>query len=115
VLGQEGGALPVLRAGASCSARIRANVREDVLRISLAAFFTEDELDYSYRLRATGVVNRAGLEVHELERVQIRTGPSDVSWVEVLEGLTEGDRIVSGNTRLLREGLLVTDRADSAS
>jgi HlyD family secretion protein len=108
----DGGSPFVLRAGASCSARISANVREDVLVAPISAIVTEDNLSYVYVLSPTGAANRAGAEVFSLSRREIRTGTSDVTDVEVLSGLAEGDRVAMGSLKLLRDGIHVTVRSE---
>lgn len=111
----DGGPPPVLRAGASCRARIRANVRQDVLVVPLSAIVTEDGLSYVYALSPTGATNRAGAEVFALSRRELRTGASDVTAVEVLSGVAEGERVATGSLRLLRDGILVTVRGEEPS
>jgi HlyD family secretion protein len=108
----DGGPRPLLRAGASCSARIRASIRQDVLLVPLSGFATEENQSYAFVLSPTGRTNRAGAEVFSLARREIRTGASDVTDVEVVEGLAEGDRIAIGSLKLLRDGVLVTVRAE---
>ena len=107
-----GGTRPVLRAGASCSARIRASIRQDVLLVPLSGFATEESQSYAFVLSPTGRTNRAGAEVFSLARREIRTGASDITDVEVVEGLAEGERIAIGSLKLLRDGVLVTVRAE---
>ncbi|MCX7029851.1 MAG: HlyD family efflux transporter periplasmic adaptor subunit [Spirochaetes bacterium] len=107
-----GGSRPELRAGASCSARISANVRQDVLVVPISAIVTEDSLSYAFVLVPTGAANRAGAEVFSLSRREIRTGTSDVTDGEVLSGLAEGDRVATGSLKLLRDGILVTVRPE---
>ncbi len=108
----DGGPRPALRAGASCSARISANVRQDVLTVPISAIVTEDNLSYVFVLAPTGKANRAGAEVFSLSRREIRTGTSDVTDVEIVSGLAEGDRIAAGSLKLLRDGILVTVRSE---
>ncbi len=108
----DGGPRPLLRAGASCSARIRASIRQDVLLVPLSGFATEENQSYAFVLSPTGRTNRAGADVFSLARREIRIGASDVTDVEVVEGLAEGDRIAIGSLKLLRDGVLVTVRAE---
>ena len=108
----DGGSRPELRAGASCSARISANVRQDVLVVPISAIVTEESLSYAFLLAPTGASNRAGAEVFSLARREIRTGTSDVTDVEVLSGLAEGDRVATGSLKLLRDGIFVTVRSE---
>jgi RND family efflux transporter MFP subunit len=108
----DGADRPVLRAGASCSARISANVREDVLIVPISAIATEESLSYAFALEPTGKSNRSGAEVFSLSRREIRTGTSDVTDVEVVSGLGEGDLVATGSLKLLRDGILVTVRPE---
>ena len=93
----------MLRAGASCSARIRASIRQDVLLVPLSGFVTEENASFAFVLGPTGKTNRAGVEVFELSRRAIRTGASDVTDVEVVEDLSDtGDGRVESSYALLR-------------
>lgn len=78
----------------------------------LAGFATEENQSHAFVLSATGRTNRAGIEVYSLARREIRIGASDVTDVEVVEGLAEGDRVAIGSLKLLRDGVLVTVRAE---
>jgi hypothetical protein len=104
---------PVLRSGASCTARITTSTKENALLIPLASFATEEKTSFVYLLTPTGKKNRAGADVYQLGRREITTGSSDVNSVEVTSGLADGDRIAAGNLKLLREGILVTLKADA--
>jgi HlyD family secretion protein len=107
-----GGSQPGLRAGASCSARISANVRQDVLIVPISAIVTEENLSFVFVLVPTGKANRSGAEIFSLSRREMRTGTSDVTDVEILSGVAEGDRVATGSLKLLREGILVTIRPE---
>jgi HlyD family secretion protein len=111
----DGGSRPELRAGASCSARISANVRQDVLIVPISAIVTEDNLSFVFVLVPTGKTNRSGAEVFSLSRREIRTGTSDVTDVEVVSGLAEADQVATGSLKLLRDGILVTVRPEEPS
>jgi len=104
---------PVLRAGASCTARIITSTKENALLIPLASFATEEKTGFVYLLTPAGRKNRAGADVYQLGRREITTGSSDVNSVEVTAGLADGDRIAAGNLKLLRDGILVTLKADT--
>jgi hypothetical protein len=107
-----GGARPVLRSGASTTARITTSVKKDALLIPLASFVTEENVTSVFLLTPTGKKNGAGADVFQLSRRTITTGTSDVNNVEVLTGVAEGDTIAAGNLKLLRDGILVTVRKD---
>ena len=107
-----GGARPVLRSGASTTARITTSVKKDALLIPLASFVTEENVTSVFLLTPTGKKNGAGADVFQLSRRTITTGTSDVNNVEVRTGLAEGETIAAGNLKLLRDGILVTIRKD---
>jgi HlyD family secretion protein len=102
----------VLRSGASCTAKITTSIKQDVLVIPLSGFVTEENVSYLYLLKPTGRKNAGGVEVFLLSKVRIDTGVSDVSFVEVTSGLSDGDRIAVGNLNLLRDGIMVTSQKD---
>jgi HlyD family secretion protein len=102
----------IIRSGASCTARIATNVKQGVLTIPLASFVTQENASSVYLLTPTGRKNASGSEVFLLSKKQIETGSSDVNFVEVTSGLSNGDRIAAGNLNLLRDGILVTARKE---
>ena len=102
----------ILRSGASCTARVTTSTRQDALLIPLASFVTEEKTAYAFVLKPIGRSNGAGAEIFQLSRKEISTGSSDVNYVEITAGLAEGDRIATGNLKLLREGVLVTEKTD---
>jgi HlyD family secretion protein len=109
------GSLPegaVMRSGASCTARISSSVKQNALLIPLSNFFTEENTSYVYLLSPTGRKNASGEEVFTLQKREIETGVSDVNYVEVTKGISENDRIASGNLNLLRDGVMVVARGD---
>ena len=59
----------------------------------ISAIVTEDTLSSVFVLVPTGKSNRAGAEVFSLSRRELRTGTSDVTDVEILSGLAEGDLV----------------------
>jgi len=103
--------LPI-RSGASCTARISTSVKEGVLLIPLSGFVSEDSVSYVFLLSSTGERSSRGDEVYRLSRHEVTTGSSDVTSVEIVSGLTDGDVIATGNLNLLRDGVLVTLRRD---
>jgi HlyD family secretion protein len=72
----------VLRPGMTANVWIRGPVRRDVLRVPVEAVFLSEGHPIVYRLTATG---------HD--RVPVRLGLSDLSYVEILEGLAAGDSL----------------------
>lgn len=103
---------PILRSGASCTARITTSITKNALLIPLASFVTEDNLTFVYLLKPTDRKNGAGAATYQLSKRQITIGSSDVTNVEVKDGLADGDRIATGSLKLLRDGILVTLRED---
>jgi HlyD family secretion protein len=111
---REGGGV-TLRSGASCTARITTSIKQDALLIPLASFVTEENVTSVFLLSPSGKKNAAGVDIYQLAKKEIKTGVSDVSDVEVTSGLADGQKIALGNLRLLRDGILVTLRADQAT
>ncbi len=101
-----------IRSGASCTAKISTNIKQDVLLVPLTGFVTEENTSYVYALSPTGKTNASGLAVYLLTRKKIETGVSDVNYVEAVSGLAEGDIIATGSLNLLRDGIMVTVRKE---
>ena len=71
-----------LRPGMTANVRIRGPVRSEVVRIPVESVFLVEGKPVVYRL-AGG----------EPERVAVRLGLSDLSWVEILDGVSPGDSV----------------------
>lgn len=71
-----------LRPGMTANVRIRGPVRTDVVRLPVESVFLVDGAPVVYRV--------AGAEP---ERRPVRLGLSDLSWVEVLDGVSPGDSV----------------------
>jgi HlyD family secretion protein len=103
----------ILRSGASCTARIVTSMKSDALTVPLSGFFAEEASTIAYVLEPLPAGKGARrTEVFRLVRREIKTGISDVNSVEVLSGLSEGERIAVGNLKLLRDGIYVTAKAE---
>ena len=101
------GGLPAgtqLRAGASCRARIEAELKRDATAVPFAALL--ERPGGSVAFVATTV--EEGAELHRLERREVELGVSSVNEVEVTAGVAAGELVVVGNLSLLRDGLMVT-------
>ncbi len=112
-----------LRPGMSCNVDIETNRRENVLSIPLTSVTVretktetnvkeeriqkkEDEKEKIRVKRPPSVVfMKNGLTA---KMVEVKTGISDKGFIEILEGLKEGDEIISGNfmavSKLLKDG-----------
>jgi len=104
--------IATLRSGASCTAHITTSLLKDVLLIPLSSFTTEENVTSVYLLTPVGKKNRAGADIYQVGKRTIKTGASDVNNVQVVSGLSEGDRIVAGNLKMMRDGILVTLRPE---
>ena len=93
-----------LRAGASCRARIDAELKRDATAVPFAALL--ERPGGSIAFVAVPVAEDADL--HRLERRDVKLGASSVNEVEVTAGLEPGELVVVGNLSLLRDGLTVT-------
>ena len=100
-----------LRPGMSCRAEIFTNTKDSVLAVPIQAVITEEDLtvnETSYYLFV-----RNGDEVR---RVEVEVGLSDDTYQEILSGVAEGDDIVIGPDRALRnledgDRITVTDES----
>ena len=101
-----------LRSGASCTARITTSIKQDALLIPLSGFLTEESVTSVFLLKPAGRKSPAGLDIYQVSRREVTLGASDVNNMEVSAGLAAGDTIVSGNLKLIRDGILVTLRQD---
>jgi len=86
-----------LRPGMSCRAEIFTDEKEGVLAAPIQAIIIDEDLDENttnyFAFRKDG--DRA-------TRVEVRVGISDDSYQEITSGLDEGDEIVIGPDRILR-------------
>ena len=92
-----------LLAGASCRARIDAELKEDATAVPYAALL--ERAGATIAFVANPVEGEDGQYV--LERREVEIGVSTPSQVEVKEGVEPGDLVVVGNLALLRDGLSV--------
>lgn len=92
-----------LLAGASCRARIDAELKEDATAVPYAALL--ERAGATIAFVANPVEGEDGQYV--LERREVEIGVSTPSQVEVKEGVEPGDLVVVGNLALLRDSLSV--------
>lgn len=76
------GGARVLRPGMTANVRIRGPTRRDVVRLPVEAVFLDDGKPFVYRLSAG-----------KPARTPVTLGLSDLSWSEVLSGVTAGDSV----------------------
>ena len=93
-----------LRAGASCRARIEAELKRDVTAVPFAALLERPGGSVAFVAVPTGEDD--GL--YRLQRRAVKLGASSIDEVEVSEGVEEEELVVVGNLSLLRDDLLVT-------
>ena len=125
----------VLRAGASCRARIEAELKRDVTVVPFAALLERPGGSVAFVAVPDGAVDAVGGDtagdgpetgeaaadagsaprLYRLERREVELGASSVSDVEVTAGVEEGELVVVGSLSLLRDGLLVTLDADEST
>lgn len=73
-----------IRISMNANAKIITSSKEDVLLIPVDAIIKEDGISYVDILTETGNV----------ERVKIETGARNISYIEVVDGLKEGDKVI---------------------
>ncbi len=106
------GGLPAgahLRAGASCRARIEAELKRDVTAVPFAAL--QERPGGSIVFVAVPAGEDATL--HRLELRTVELGLSSVNEVELTAGVEPGELVVVGNLSLLRDRLTVTLEPDA--
>lgn len=118
-----------LRPGMSCNVEINTETRENVLAVPLQSVTVretkssekqtngsielkkvdEDNNNKKYQSKIQSVVFLK--KDDKVKLVNVKTGISDKGFIEIIEGLNEGDEIVSGNylavSRLLQDGSLI--------
>lgn len=99
-----------LLAGASCRARIDAELKEDATAVPYAALL--ERAGATIAFVANPVEGEDGQYV--LERREVQIGVSTPSQVEVKEGVEPGELVVVGNLALLRDGLSVMVEPDDS-
>ena len=97
-----------LRAGASCRARIEAELKRDVTAVPFAALLERPGGSVAF----VAVPTEEDDGLYRLERRTVRLGASSIDEVEVSEGVAQDELVVVGNLSLLREALLVTREED---
>ena len=99
----------------TASVEIITQVKDDILLIPIASVTTRNEKDSI----GEDIIKQI-IFVQDDEKakvVEIKTGISDFENIEVLSGLTEGDRIVSGPyiaiSKQLKEGTKISEKEKS--
>ena len=86
-------------------ARVRIPTgEEEQLLIPVGAVFSFEEQDYVWRVSASGIINRAPVE----------TKPAGEGMLQVIRGLSGGDRIITAPTPELFSGALISGAAEAA-
>jgi RND family efflux transporter MFP subunit len=85
-----------IQAGMTATANIIYNIRPNALLVRKSSLFEENRQSYVWKI-----------ENGRLKKQPIRIGASDMSFVEVLQGLKKGDKIALTPAKELREGLEV--------
>ena len=94
-----------LRAGASCRARIEAELKRDATAVPFAALQERPGGSVAFVAVPEG-------DLYRLQRREVTLGVSSVNEVEITTGVETGELVVVGNLSLLRDGLLVMDEPD---
>ena len=83
-----------IQAGMTATANIIYNIRPNALLVRKSSLFEENSQSYVWKI-----------EKGKLIKQPIRIGASDMTFVEVLQGLKKGDRIALVPEKSLREGM----------
>ena len=109
------GIINPFKPGMTASVEIITQVKDDILLIPIASVTTRNEKDSI----GEDIIKQI-IFVQDDEKakvVEIKTGISDFENIEVLSGLTEGDRIVSGPyiaiSKQLKEGTKISEKEKS--
>lgn len=93
-----------LRPGSFVRVDVQTGIHDDVLAIPKRALVSEGADTYVYRAQADSVV-----------KIPIETGFADGDWVEVVAGLSAGERIVTVGHGGLEPGTKIEDLSDRAT
>lgn len=83
-----------IQAGMTATANIIYNIRQNALLVKKSSLFEENRQSYVWKI-----------ENGKLKKQPIRIGASDMTFVEVLQGLKTGDRIALAPAKNLHEGM----------
>ncbi len=87
----------VLRPGMSCRAEIFTDARASALAVPIQAVIVDEDLSNDSTSRHVFVI-----EGNQARQQTVEVGLSDDTYQEILDGLSEGDQIVTGPDRVLR-------------
>jgi membrane fusion protein (multidrug efflux system) len=85
-----------IQAGMTATANIIYNIRPNALLVRKSSLFEENRQSYVWKI-----------ENSRLKKQPIRTGASDMAFVEILQGLKTGDKIALAPAKDLHEGMEV--------
>jgi len=85
-----------IQAGMTATANIIYNVKPNALLVKKSSLFEENHQSYAWKI-----------DNGRLKKQPVRQGESDMTFVEVLQGLKKGDKIVLSPDKSLHEGLEV--------
>ncbi|NTU53163.1 MAG: efflux RND transporter periplasmic adaptor subunit [Chlorobiaceae bacterium] len=83
-----------IQGGMTATANIVYNTRQGALLVSKSAVFEEERRNYVWMI-----------DKGKLKKRQVRTGDSDLTFIEILEGLAEGDVVVTAPLENFRDGM----------
>ena len=92
-----------IQVGMTATANIIYDVQEGALLIPKSSVFEEARQNYVWKI-----------EKRHLKKQKIVTGASDIRYVEILDGLSEGDSVVVKPEEKFKEGMEAKIRADRA-
>jgi len=87
----------ILRPGMSCRAEIFTEIEEDILAVPIQAILVDEDRSVNQTLYHVFVY-----ENEKVRRAEVRIGLSDDAYQEITDGLNEGDQIIIGPDRVLR-------------
>lgn len=118
-----------LRPGMSCNVEINTETKQNVLAIPLQAVTVREskssDIEFSGGIEVKKIDDNSDKKKNQtkiqsvvfvkkdnnVKQVNVKTGISDKGFIEILEGLNEGDEVVSGNylavSRLLQDGSII--------
>jgi HlyD family secretion protein len=100
-----------LLAGASCRARIEAELKRDVTAVPFAALLERPGGSVAF---VAVPAEEEGAGLYRLQQRAVKLGASSIDEVEVAEGVAVGELVVVGSLSLLRDGLLVSRESQEA-
>ncbi len=109
------------RPGMNASADIQTNTHSNVLSVPINAVTPRDKNDTSSKTMAANNINTSSADSLELvvfvldadnsvKRTKVKTGIQDINYIEITDGLKEGDQVITGPYDVVSKTLKPNDK-----